>query len=482
MHLLSPITAGIDALFGGDDDRSSPRERVSAVLTPGAMGGFPFGTVPGGAGGLPRGADQAAGTYQQSSGAVAATDEKLAKLLKEIFATNDETRARVGELVAGIQAAHQKVMTDPTMRNDPQALAMFNTVLDQHLAEIQRLLNSAKVDSKKQAELLAALGSEYRDSSGEHRKGATDGGGSGGGGDAGGSGGGGGTDGGGAGGGGVDPGAGATGGVTDPLAGMGGMPGMMGDPTSMLGPALGALGSLPGMLGGAGGALPMDALGALAPLAGAMGGRGATGDGFTDESRERGKPADFLDDHHGHEEGSEAAEGTGKGDSERKPDPAAAGTGGAQPAAAQPAAAAAAPASAPGADASLVVQMPDGTPVTTTSPQHAAVVRAVLNGASVTDAWKPYAQLPPPGTPVTAPADPSHLVAGQVAQCKSREPVIYMGNGKIWLDGQLQPQSALPAGEFLGWEDPTQFAAGTTTHVPAAAAPSASLPTVPAGA
>lgn len=155
------------------------------------------------------GADQAGGAYRQSSGAVAATDEKLAKLLKEIFTTNDETRARVGELVAGIQAAHQKIMTDPAMSKDPQALSLFNTMLDQHLAEIQRLLNSAKVDSKRQAELLAALGDEYRETSGESRKGPADGSRGGpGGADAAGSGSGGGADGGGAAGGGagVDPG------------------------------------------------------------------------------------------------------------------------------------------------------------------------------------------------------------------------------------------------------------------------------------
>lgn len=487
--LLRPVLDGVDAIFGDDGDRRPPRERARDVVPRGWVGGPPHVARPpwDASGGLHWGADQAGGAYRQSSGAVAATDEKLAKLLKEIFTTNDETRARVGELVAGIQAAHQKIMTDPAMSKDPQALSLFNTMLDQNLAEIQRLLNSAKVDSKRQAELLAALGDEYRETSGESRKGPADGsrGGPGGADAAGsGSGGGGGADGGGAAGGGagVDPGAGATGGVTDPLAGMGGLPGMMSDPSSMLGPALGALGSLPGMLGGAGGSLPMDALGALAPLAGAMSSHAGRGEGLNDgESRERGEPADFVDDHHGHEEKSEVAEGHGKSDSDTKADAAVGGSAGAQPAA-HPADAAAAPASAPGGDGSLVVQMPDGTPVSTTSSQHAAVVRAVLNGASVTDAWKPYAQLPPPGTPVTAPTDPNHLVPGQVAQCKSREPIIYMGNGKIWLDGQLQPQSALPAGEFLGWEDPTQFGTGTTTHVPAAAAPGVSAPTVAAGA
>lgn len=468
--LLSPVFAGLDALFG-DEEPAPPRERVREVV-PAAPSWSSPPRAPGppwaGSGGLRWGADQAAGTYQHSSGAVTSTDDKLAKLLKDIFTTNDETRARVSELVAGIQAAHRKIMTDPTMSKDPQALACFNTMLDQDLAEIARLLNSAKVDSKKQAELLAALGDQYRDSSGEHPRGATDAGGSGGGAgvaDAG--------SGGGADGGGADSGTGTAGVVTDPLAGLGSMPGgLMGDPLSMLGPALGALGSLPGALGGAGGSVPMDALGALAPLAGALGGHGDSGNGFTDDgARERGKPADFVDDPRGHGEGSEADEGTGKSGGESKPGPAAAGSADVPPVAAQPGAAAAAPASAPGGDGGLVVQMPDGTPVTATSPQHAAVVRAVLNGASVTDAWKPYAQLPPPGTPVTMPADPNHLVPGQVAQCKSREPIVYMGNGKIWLDGQLQPQSALPAGEFLGWEDPMQFAGTAGANVPAALSP-----------
>ena len=102
-----------------------------------------------------------------------------------------------------------------------------------------------------------------------------------------------------------------------------------------------------------------------------------------------------------------------------------------------------------------MVQMPDGSPVTAPSAQHATAMRAVLNGATVADAWKQAnVQLAPPGTPVTAPADPAHLVPGEVAQFKSRDPVMYMGNGKIWLDGQLQPQSALPTGGFLAGRTP----------------------------
>ncbi|SOJ57072.1 hypothetical protein MSIMFB_04550 [Mycobacterium simulans] len=265
-------------------------------------------------------------------------------------------------------------------------------------------------------------------------------------------------------------------GLIDPLAGLGGAG--MGDPLSMLGPAMGGLGSIPGALGGAAGSLPMDALGALGPLASGLAGQDG-GDGFKDgDAHDRGKSDDFKDGPHGEGDGDGGKNGdgtSGKDDTSDKGDK----NGTTQPAGAtqpqpgtQPAPPAAVPASA-GGDPSRVVQMPDGSPVTATTAQHAAAVRAVLNGSSVSDGWKQaHVELPPPGTPVTAPADPSHLVPGQIAQFKSRDPVMYMGNGKIWLDGQLQPQSALPTGDFLGWADPPQLA-GTTgaPTTPGAAAP-----------
>ncbi|MDR3661309.1 MAG: Biofilm regulator BssS, partial [Mycobacterium sp.] len=214
-----------------------------------------------------------------------------------------------------------------------------------------------------------------------------------------------------------------------------------------------------------------DALGAMGPLASELAGQGGGG-GFKDsDAHDHGKSDDFEDGSHGKGGGdggknSDATSGKddtgGKGDKNAPTQPA--GTTQPQPGT-QPAPPAAVPASA-GGDPSRVVQMPDGSPVTATTAQHAAAVRAVLNGSTVTDGWKQaHVELPPPGTPVTAPADPSHLVPGQIAQFKSRDPVMYMGNGKIWLDGQLQSQSALPTGDFLGWVDPPQLA-GTTSAWP----------------
>jgi hypothetical protein len=494
------VAEGARGLFGDHhhgDGASGPatQERLSQILGgPSPLGpgiGAPPPSpppVPGGSSGLAQGADEAGGAYQRAGGAVAVTDEKLADLVKQIFASNDEVRTKMSGIINEIETAHQKLAADPQLANDPHALTWFQQWVDGKLGEIQTLLNNAKGDSKMQAELLAALADEYRNTTGDqHSKngagnggqeannnsdrggGASSGGGTGGGVDPG-------AGGGGTGGGAADPG----GAVTDPLAGMGGLPlgAAMGDPlSSMLGPALAGLGGIPGALGGAGASLPMDALGGLAPLASGLAGHG--GDGFSDGGpQDQGKHDDFNDDVHTKSADDKAKAAENADTSENKPAPPSTPASAPSAPAQQPAPAAAVPASA-GGDPSRVVPMPDGSPVTATSAQHAAAVRAVVNGSSVTDAWKQAnVELPPPGTPVTAPADPSHLVPGQVAQFKTRDPVMYMGNGKVWLDGQLQSQTAMPTADFLGWFDPTQQAGAAV----APAAPAAPAPPSPPGA
>jgi hypothetical protein len=461
---LSGIFGGDDGGDGGDENDWPSQHPVPGSLPPGAPPWGPAPQVPNGPSGLQQGADQAGSAYQQASGAVNQTDDKLAGLLKQIFAANDDSRSKISAIVTNIETARRTLMANPQTAGEPHAMALFHQFLDGQLAQIQQILDSAKVDSKKQAELLAALGDEYRGTNGGDPKkkgkgdnngtGGGDGDGDTGGGAGGGDGGAGGGDGGGAGPGGST--TGGAGGLTDPLAGLGGAG--MGDPLSMLGPAMAGLGAIPGSLGGAASSLPAGALGALGPLASGLAGQG--GDGFKDgDAHDRGKSDDFEDGPHGKGDGdggknSDATPGQTQPAGQTQPQPAT-----------QPAPAAAVPASA-GGDPSRVVPMPDGSPVTAPTAQHASAVRAVLNGSTVNDAWKQaHVELPPPGTPVTAPADPSHLVPGQIAQFKSRDPVMYMGNGKIWLDGQLQPQSATPTGDFLGWVDPPQLA-GTTSAPP----------------
>ncbi|MGO9098340.1 MAG: DUF4226 domain-containing protein [Mycobacterium sp.] len=290
---LAGIFGGDDGGAGGDDNDGLPEQPVRGLLPAGAPPWGPAPQVPNGPSGLQQGADQAGTTYQQASGAVTGTDDKLAGLLKQIFAANDDARSKISAIVANIQSARGTLMANPQMANDPYAMALFNQFLDGQLAQIQQILDGAKVDSKKQAELLAALGDEYRSTgggghpnNGKDGKDGTAGSGSGdGGADTSGDGGGAGSgagDGGSAGGAGGTTTGGGPGGLTDPLAGLGGLGGAgIGDPLSMLGPAMAGLGANPGALGGAAGSLPMDALGAMGPLASGLAGAGG-GDGFKD--------------------------------------------------------------------------------------------------------------------------------------------------------------------------------------------------------
>ncbi|WP_103654786.1 DUF4226 domain-containing protein [Mycobacterium marinum] len=475
--VLNDLLDDLFGIFDGDDEISlPPMQSLPGTLVPGASPWVLPPQPPGGPSGLEGGAGQAGTTYQQATGAVNQTDEKLADLLKQIFAANDENRSRISGIIASIEAARRALASNPQAAGDPHAMALFNQFLDGQLGQIQQILGSSKVDSKRQAELLAALSDEYRESAGGEPKpkgkdGGEDRGTGGGGGDTsvGGSGGdGGGDDIGDSGASGTTTGGGAGSGLIHPLAGVGGAG--IGDPLSMLGPAMAGLGSIPGALGGAAGSLPMDALGALGPLASGLAGQGG-GDGFRDGDAQA-DTGDGDDDKNG-------ARTSGQDDASDKDDTDAPAQRDepAEPApGAQPASPSAVPASV-GGDPSRVVEMPDGSPVTATTAQHAAALRAVLHGSTVSDGWKQaHVELPPPGTPVTSPADPSHLVPGQIAQFKSREPVMYMGNGKIWLDGQLQPQNALPTGDFLGWVDPPQLAGRTPAPTTPAAAASSGQP------
>ena len=186
--VLDDLFDDLSGIFGGDDDDGEggdenaglPELAVPGTFRPGAP---PWGSapqVPNGPSGLQQGVDQAGTTYQQASGAVTQTDDKLAGLLKQIFAANDDTRSKISAIVTSIETARRALTSDPQMANDPHALALFNQFLDGQLAQIQQVLDSSKVDGKKQAELLAALGDEYRGTAGGGHSKDQDGGGGGG--------------------------------------------------------------------------------------------------------------------------------------------------------------------------------------------------------------------------------------------------------------------------------------------------------------
>jgi hypothetical protein len=122
------------------------------------------------------------------------------------------------------------------------------------------------------------------------------------------------------------------------------------------------------------------------------------------------------------------------------------------------------------------VKLPDGTTIHAPNAQAANAVRAALNGASSSDAYQQAGvTLPPPGTPVLNPVAPGDLQAGDVGVWKDHQ-VLALGNGKVLVSGQLQPESSVGSSpDFLGWMRPTQQssaqpAAPAPTEVPAPAA------------
>lgn len=482
-EVVGRVVAGAERLFGDDHPKQSPADRTNNVLfgPDGPKQAPPPPPQPGntgGSSGMHDGAEQAGDQYSKNLDAASLTDQKLADLLKQIFTNNQNARDKINAILTEIKTKTGQV--GPEL-GDPASLLSFHQFLDQKFGEIQKLLADSQVDAKTQAAIMDAIGKEYKtnspkkDDTGATGSGTGGGGeGSGGsGGDGGGSGGGGG-DGAGAGGG-SDPGAAGAGGdpLADPMAGLGPMGGMGMDPMSMMGPAMAGLGSLPGALGGLTGAggSPLDALGPALGSLGPMlaGAKDSFGDKsspedknseFTDTKGEKSdKKNDFKDDggDQGKQEqgkqdqGKQGQGNTGPGRPGAEQVGAQAGPGTTPPAGAP----AGAPGQAPG-DPQKTVTLPGGTPVTAPSTERAAAMKSVINGSSVTAAYEGQdIHLPPPGTPVLSPVSRNNLQPGDYGQFATKAPIMYMGNNKIWMDGQLQPISALQSStDFLGWTQP----------------------------
>jgi Domain of unknown function (DUF4226) len=470
VQTIGTVIVATGGLFAGAGAPQQPAlDRTNRVLNgpPPAAPGSPPPPPPGQAG-LNTGATDAGSRYDGAVNAAELTDEKLADLLKQIFASSQAARDKISAILTEIQTKQKLIAPE---LGDPASVTAFGQFLDQKFAEIQKTLGDAQVDAKTQAAILEALGDEYRthgpnaaddppnsgnpppagtgndpavDASTEPAPGQ-------------------------------DPAAAGPTPLIDPLAGLGlGTPTGM-DPISAMGPALAGLSALPGAMSGLGAGSPVDALG---PALSSLNPLGGLANGFTDQPPAQDTKPDGLRD-------EPAKDGT-----PASTDPAAAlrddqeaaqpATATASPAPTDPAAAPAqhtpeqaAPQSAPAAssgDPARTVTMPDGHLVTAPDAQSAQVMRSVLSGAGVTDAFKQVGvDLAPPGTPVTDPVDPATMPPASVGRFESREPVLAMGNGKIWMDGQLQPISALGStSDFLGWsKPPTQVGVQAATAAPA---------------
>lgn len=126
------------------------------------------------------------------------------------------------------------------------------------------------------------------------------------------------------------------------------------------------------------------------------------------------------------------------------------------------------------------VALPDGSSTNAKTPALAGAVRAYLSGTTIDEAYRQAGMaLPPPGTPVTNPADPAHLSCGYLGMFTDRY-VVAASGFKAFQDGQIVPLSSVASSpDFLGWIDPTTLTAAGAA-APAPPPPVADDPPAPA--
>jgi hypothetical protein len=282
-----------------------------------------------------------------------------------------------------------------------------------------------------------------------------------------------------------DPGLGPAPQMPDPSLSdvLGGAP-MGADPLSSLASTLpSALSGLGGLGGGAGS--PLDSLGGLAgaaaPLAGLASGLGDQGANHDHGSDTADRP-DKADDSSG--SGKDGKDGKGGKADTTEPAGSNQQPAGGQPAQQDPSAGGPPPPVAAPAGPSTTVKLPDGSPAAARTPQTAQAIRDYLGGDTIDAAYRKNGiQLPPPGTPVTSPVDPSHLSCGDVAMFKDHY-VPVLSAVKAFVNGQVVPLGSVSSSpDFLGFIDPTAAAAaGPPAGPPASASVAPPAPAAPPAA
>ncbi|ORV28833.1 DUF4226 domain-containing protein [Mycolicibacterium confluentis] len=119
---------------------------------------------------------------------------------------------------------------------------------------------------------------------------------------------------------------------------------------------------------------------------------------------------------------------------------------------------------------STAVRLPDGSHVNAPTPAVAEALRAVLAGTSVAEAYHRHGlSIPPPGSAVPHPVDPSRVSTGDVAMFSDRQAVA-LDRQRAFVDGQVQPITTVSGPSFLGWLHPPE--SGTAPSSGPANAPS----------
>ncbi|MDP7723089.1 DUF4226 domain-containing protein [Mycobacterium sp. TY814] len=128
----------------------------------------------------------------------------------------------------------------------------------------------------------------------------------------------------------------------------------------------------------------------------------------------------------------------------------------------------------PPAEGPTTVTLPTGETVTAASPQLAAAIKAAAGGTPIAEAFQQQGMtIPPPGTAVSVPLDPSRVEPGDIGMFTDRH-ALALGGSKALLDGQIQHISTVTGPSFLGWQHPP--APATQTPAPATQAPTPTRP------
>jgi hypothetical protein len=101
-----------------------------------------------------------------------------------------------------------------------------------------------------------------------------------------------------------------------------------------------------------------------------------------------------------------------------------------------------------------IATLPNGETLTAASPQLAAAIEAAASGTPIADAFRQEGMtIPPPGTAVSDPVDPSQLAPGDIGMFTDRH-ALALGDSRALVNGQIQHISTVNGRGFLGWEHP----------------------------
>jgi hypothetical protein len=101
-----------------------------------------------------------------------------------------------------------------------------------------------------------------------------------------------------------------------------------------------------------------------------------------------------------------------------------------------------------------IATLPNGETLTAASPQLAAAIEAAASGTPIADAFRQEGMtIPPPGTAVSDPVDPSQLAPGDIGMFTDRH-ALALGDSRALVNGQIQHISTVNGPGFLGWEHP----------------------------